>query len=281
MTYYLNFREAAVGGAVISPYVLVGDGMAKPLALRAVRYEEIAGLVDGKDVLFVAHGFNVSYSDGAAELGQLEANLRLTSSEIFFGVLWPGDFFIPAINYPFEGDVAIDCGRRLAEFCRRWMTRAQSLSFASHSLGARLALEAVKGLKDFGLRARSVCLTAGAINRDCLTAEYAGSTATSDFIAVLASRKDLVLKVAFAIGDPIADLLQDDHTPFQPALGHAGPRRPAPLPILPWQIPDRCDYGHSDYLPPGDGQVAPGAKWPRVAEFIANAFRGRAQNWPP
>lgn len=280
MTYYLNFREAAVGGAVVSPYVLAGDGLAQPLMLRTVRFEEVGGLVEGKNVLFAAHGFNVSYSRGAAQLGQLEANLKLTGSEIFFGVLWPGDFFIPAINYPFEGEVSIHCGKLLADFCQRWMKRAQSLSFASHSLGARLVLEAVKGLRNFGLRARSVCLTAGAINRDCLTTEYASSVAISDAISVLASRRDLVLKVAFAIGDPIADLLHDDHTPFQPALGYSGPPRPAPPPVFPWQILDSEDYDHSDYLPPGDGQQAPAAKWPRVAEFIANAYRGRPQTWP-
>jgi hypothetical protein len=279
MTYYLNFREAAVGGAVISPYVLAGDGLVQPLTLRTVRFEEISGLVDGKNVLFATHGFNVSYSRGAAQLGQLEANLKLTGSELFFGVLWPGDFFIPAINYPFEGDVSIHCGKLLADFCQRWMKRAQSLSFASHSLGARLVLEAVKGLRGFG-RARSVCLTAGAINRDCLSTEYAASTATSDAISVLASHKDLVLKVAFALGDPIADLLHDDHTPFQPALGYNGPPRPAPPPVFPWQILDRDNYDHSDYLPPGDGKQDPGAKWLRVAQFIANAYRGRPQTWP-
>ena len=80
MTYYLNFREAAVGGAVISPYVLAGDGLVQPLMLRAVRFEEIGGLVDGKKVLFAAHGFNVSYSRGAAQLGEVAATVGVSGA---------------------------------------------------------------------------------------------------------------------------------------------------------------------------------------------------------
>src|SRR5579863_7031136 len=99
-------------------------------------------------------------------------------------MLWPGDAWLPVVDYPFEGSVAIDCGRKLADFCNRWCTGAQSISFLSHSLGARLVLEAVAHL---GRQARAVCLMAGAINRDCLTAEYARAAANAAAISVLAS----------------------------------------------------------------------------------------------
>ena len=69
-------------------------------------------------------------------------------------------------------------------------------------------------------------------------------------VSLLASHEDVVLKIAFTIGDPIADLLHDDHTPFRPALGYNGPALPASAQILaPWQIPDSEDYGHGNYMP--------------------------------
>jgi Alpha/beta hydrolase of unknown function (DUF900) len=282
MTVYLNFRSQAVGGAVVEPYVLRGDGTGRPVSLAVVDWWELPGLVAGRNVLFGVHGFNVNYAEGACALGQLDAYLSLAGPDLFVGVLWPGDSWLPVVNYPFEGEVSIDCGRRLAEFCSRWFGQAQSLSFVSHSLGARLVLETVTRLDR---RARGLCLTAGAVNNDCLTGEYTDAAENAGAISLLASRQDWALKVAFLIGDPIADILHDDHAPFHPALGYGGPRLPAPPVVLPpWQIPDSAGYGHGDYLPPTgsvqDPATIPQAKWPRVADFVRNAFKGGLQSWP-
>jgi hypothetical protein len=280
MTLYLNFRSQSVGGTVVDPYLLEGDGTVSSPVLRALGGAEIASRIAGKNVLFAVHGFNVSYQYGACSLGQLEPQLGLGPSDVFIGVLWPGDYWLPVVNYPFEGAVSMDCGRRLAEFCRHRLAPAQSLSFVSHSLGARLVLEAVAHLDR---PARVVCLTAAAINQDCLTTEYAGAAANSSGISVLASHSDWVLKVAFRIGDPISDVLHDDHRAFESALGYNGPPSSAVPPVAPpWQIADACDYGHGNYLPPGDvaAPPAPNAKWPLPAGFMARAFRGRPQTWP-
>jgi hypothetical protein len=282
MTLYLNFRSQSVGGTVVDPFVLRGDGAASPLALQMVSAAELASLVAGKNVMFGIHGFNVSLEYGARSLGQLEPQLGLGASDLFFAVLWPGDYWLPVVNYPFEGAVSMDCGKRLAEFCARSLASAQSLSFVSHSLGARLVLEAVKNLTR---PARVVCLTAAAINQDCLAAEYSSAAANASAISILSSHEDQVLKIAFQVGDPISDLLHDDHTAFEPALGSAGPPLPARAPISsPWQISDSDDYGHGDYLPPGDTvqktRIMLSAKWTRVAQFMANAFRGERQTWP-
>src|SRR5437879_56340 len=248
MTLYLNFRSHSVGGTVIDPIVLAGDGTADPPALSVVDWPTVEATVAGKRVLFAVHGFNVSREHGARSLGQLEAAVGLSAAEVFVGVLWPGDYWLPVVNYPFEGGVAMDCGRRLAVCCAQRFARAQSISFVSHSLGARLVLEAVENLNR---PARVVCLTAGAINQDCLATEYSTATANSSSVSLLASHSDWVLKVAFRIGDPISDVLHDDHKAFERALGYDGPALPAPPPILsPWQIPDRAGYGHGDYLPP-------------------------------
>src|SRR6516165_913330 len=282
MTVFLSFRSQPVGGAVTGPTVLRGDGTLSPLALTPVSALELVSTIAGKNILFAVHGFNVSMEAGARSLGQLEPQLGLTANDVFIAVLWPGDYWLPVVNYPFEGDPSMECGRSLAQFCASSLDRAQSLSLLSHSLGARLVLEAVKNLRR---RARLVCLTAAAINQDCLGMEYAAAAANSDAISILASHEDMVLKYAFPVGDPIADLLHEDHKLFESALGYDGPPPPAPPPIAsPWQIPDAYAYGHGDYLPPGDrvqrGQASADAKWVRVAQFVSSAFMGRRQTWP-
>jgi len=282
MTYFVSFRSQSVGGSVTSATVWSGDGTISPLSLRPVENNMLGALVAGKNILFATHGFNVSREAGACSLTQLDQFLDLASSDIFFGVLWPGDFWLPVLNYPFEGGVSMHCGRLLADFCNRNLAAAQSLSFVSHSLGARLVLEAVKNLNR---QAQSVCSTAAAINQDCLMTEYAAAAGKAKSISLLASRRDMVLGLAFPIGDPIADFFNEDHKPFEPALGYAGPPLPtAPPVVAPWQIAKDADYGHGNYLPPGDSvtpkPAIPAEKWSAVAAFMARAFRGQPQSWP-
>ncbi|NDH61297.1 MAG: alpha/beta hydrolase [Alphaproteobacteria bacterium] len=273
MTLYLNFRTGGVAGGIVTPYLLEGDGTVNPPAVRALNSVEAAHRVAGKNVLFGVHGFNVNYREGALAFGLLDAHLSLTDSDVFIGVLWPGDWWIPAINYPFEGSDAMECGRLLATFCSQHLMQAQSVSFVSHSLGARLVLEALVHLDR---RARMVCLMAGAIDRDCLVAEYAKATSMADQIFVLASHNDSVLRVAFPIGDAISDVFDRSYGFLEKALGYDGPPSPADPPVVgPWQIPDADNYGHGSYLPPTDA-----ARWVRVADFVGRAFRGQPQPSP-
>jgi alpha/beta hydrolase family protein DUF900 len=272
MTYFLNFRSQGVGGPAVDPYLLSGDGSTDPPAVSIIPPAQANSLFAGRHVLFVTHGFNVSYQAGANSLELLGRYLGLANPYLFVGMLWPGDAWLPVVDYPFEGDVAIDCGKRLAAFCNTSCAAAQSLSFASHSLGARLLLQAVAGL---ARQAKLVCLMAGAINRDCLIAQYAVAAAKCDRIVALASDNDDVLKLAFTVGDPFADLLHDDHTPFQPALGSNGP--PTPTSVQPpWQIADGEDYGHGSYMPPGPGDN----RWEWPADFLRRNLYGQPLIWP-
>jgi pimeloyl-ACP methyl ester carboxylesterase len=276
----MNFRQMTVGGGVKDPTFLEGDGTTAIPNVKALPEDRLAARVAKRDVLFAVHGFNVSFAAGACALGRLEKALSLPSTCQFIAVLWPGDFWLPVVNYPFEGATAIDCGRRLASFCNRRLGAAASLSFVTHSLGARLALETAKNL---GRKMRSVCLTAAAIDDDCLTAEYARAFANTLVVSVLASRQDLVLKLAYPIGDTIAELLNFDHKPFDSALGYSGPPSPIGATVPPWQIADGDNYDHGDYLPPSDPAVAfpnAKAKWVRTAGFMSRAFAGMPQTWP-
>lgn len=281
MTLYLNLRRSRVGGFVLSePYMLAGNG--ETGALTGLPWGEVPRLLGERNLLFIVHGFNVDFAAGARMFERLHPLLDLAAGDVAIGVLWPGDSWIPVLDYPFEGDVAITSGNAIAKFCRDHLAAARSLSFASHSLGARVVLQALLGL---GRPARSVTLLAGAINQNCLIEEYAAAARNPMDLSMLASRADRVLKLAFPLGDPFADLLHDDHPPFQPALGYAGPSRPeAALVEGPWRIPRADNYDHGDYLPPSAARPPPPRSPPpyiAVAEYIRNAFYDQPQRWPP
>jgi hypothetical protein len=296
MTYVINLRHSKVGGFVTgAPSLMQGDGQT-PDELVSMRDSDIAGLVAGKDILFFVHGFNVNFEYGARSFANMVPLLNLQHSDVAIGVLWPGDSWVPYINYVIEGNVAVSAGNALAKFCRAKLSAARSFSFASHSLGARVVLQTLLGLDR---PARSVTLAAGAINQNCLAGEYRQASENKiTTLSVLASRGDDVLKLAFPLADPICDILEPDHSLFQPALGYAGPSvAEAGLVDGQWRIgytPGASyppNYGHGSYLPPGDpASVAAAAAiaaanpgpttFAKVAAYFANVFYGRPQNWP-
>jgi hypothetical protein len=282
VTHFINLR-AGPYGAVCSPYVLTGDALVNPSTLVSVNWDGVPFLVKGKNVLLVAHGFNVDYEGGSRSLQRLEAALNIDPSrEAFFGVLWPGDWAIPAINYPAEDRIASHAGALLGDFCNRWLASAASISFASHSLGARVILEAIQASNR---RIKLACITAGAVNSAALSEEYEKAAANCDAIRTLSSLEDLVLGLAFPPGDAFADLLDPDHPPFEPAMGRGGPTGAYPSSVKPSEIPDSPPYDHGNYLPSGaaidPGPAAAGAAdWRNAAQFIASTFRGRTPAWP-
>jgi hypothetical protein len=279
MTYFVNLRGSDYG-AVCSPYVLSGDSNLPSPLVKAVPWNAVPYIVKGKNVLLAAHGFNVSYEDGFHSLGHLEDALAMRPDECFLGVLWPGDWAIPAINYPFEDRTASRAGTLLGDFCSRWLTSASTISFLSHSLGARVILEAIKAS---AIRPRRVCITAGAVNSACLSEEYAVAADTGAEIRTLASRQDLVLELAYPPGDLLGDLLDPDHPPFEPALGRGGPTRPYGSNIYPSETKPSPPYGHEDYFPPAKTPLPPASqddKWRKAVEYMACAFRGTPCDWP-
>ncbi len=284
MTFYLSLRAQSVGGGVIDPRPLQGlvdADQATPIQLGLLELGAIPGLVQGRDVLFAVHGFNVDMDCGARIMARLEPRLNLRPSDVFFGLLWPGDSWLPGVDYPFEGDFAMDSGNRIAAFCNTWLGGARSISFVSHSLGARVVLQTLLGLSG---KARSVCLTAAAINRGALAEEYAAAAANAAAISLLASHEDKVLSFAYPPGDAISNALHYDHPYFEPALGYDGPSTSLPQIVPGWQIPDGYDYDHGDYHPPCNAGPPTAdtdpPRWLAVADYIARAYRGLGQNWP-
>jgi len=280
MTLYLSFRSGMTAGAVKNP--LLYEGKAGSQNLKEVPKASYRQIFRQRDVLFVTHGFNVNGARGINALGRFEERLAGTGNEICIGVLWPGDWWIPAINYPSEASDAVDCGVRLAAFCKENAADALSLSFIAHSLGGRLMLEAIKRLDR---KARLLCLAAAAVDADCLQRQYAEVLSKCERIVNLASKSDRVLHYAYPAGDLVSDIFGDDDSPFVGALGRYGPRAPTGPNVRPRQIPKGLGYDHGNYLPPSDAAMPPlpvrEPSWENSTEFMIRAYRNEPQDWPP
>lgn len=277
MTLFVNFR-AGPYGAVCSPFVMEGDALADPPGMNSLLWQSIPPLARGRRVILAAHGFNVPYVDSLRSLARLEAALDIGPHELFLGVTWPGDWILPAVNYPFEDGIATKAGRLLGGFCDRWLQGAAGVTLVSHSLGARVILEAIKAS---GRRIQRACIAAGAVNDRCLVEEYAAAAANCDVIVTLSSLKDTVLEYAFPPGDALADVIFADHPEGEGALGRRGPASPIPARVTPYEIDEKEGFNHGDYFPPGAAQAGDlNAKWVRSAAFIAAVARGRLPSWP-
>lgn len=255
MTWFIDLREIPSGGSTARQARLWDDGN------RLLDDAELAKQVRNQDLVLVTHGFNVGRRAGVAHISQWQAGYQLAAQTLFVGVLWPGDSrFFPIIDYPWEGSEAIRSGQLLARYLNQFAASARAVSFVSHSLGARMVLEAVRHLSR---RTRRLVLMAAAIENDTLSHEYADAAAKVDLVHVVASREDWVLEYAFPSGNLVGDIVRWQHPYFAEALGRNGPAGPpaagqvAPL----WQAPDDWDYGHLDYLP-GDPLAA---VWPPPA----------------
>ncbi len=260
MTFYVSTRAGGGSRSMAGEAgMLAGDGRRQRPEVSPLQPRDVAGVVEGKTVVFAIHGFNVSYEKGLRSLALLEAELalRLPASYLVVGVLWPGDFIIPAINYPGEWRDAVESGRLLASFANRWMKTASDFCFLSHSLGGRVALEAVANLDR---KARHVCLTAAATDNDCLEEPYDVSVANSDAMTWLASKKDMVLKLAYPIGDWAGDVfLGDDDSALRGALGRQGAKWPrTKIEVVGGvKLANTEAYGHGSYFRPATSAPPP------------------------
>jgi hypothetical protein len=235
--------------AGVSDVVIRTDSEPNPNPIAPLN-SGLEDFVHGRDVLFGTHGFHVDRANGIANLGHWAEWLQLGPNGAFVGVLWPGDSrWVPYIDYPVEGDEAIKSGQLLAEYLLANLTGAASWSFASHSLGARVVLQAIRGLAG-SAKLKSMILMAAAIDDTCLSGEYMDAAGQMQKISVVASRCDDVLKLAFPAGNLLSGLITRGHPYWNGALGRYGPNpanepdRLFPAPIL----PDSWEFGHGSYI---------------------------------
>ncbi|MDP3174515.1 MAG: alpha/beta hydrolase [Phenylobacterium sp.] len=320
----LSFRDLAASRAgAVTPGVMLSLGGAigpafdwnDPASLRdrlrsgAATYvgdQQTRAQLSGKSLCFLIHGFNVNRDRGYAGLGALAQELLglgpspvpggvdgppAAGADLVIPVLWPGDWWLPGVNYPFELADAHETAQRFAEFLAGPALRAASLSFVTHSMGARVALETLAQAR-WAAPTDALVLTAPAVDDDALDdPRYAPAVAAVRRIMVVSSVKDSVLRDAFPLGDRVeAALWRGEHSSSR-ALGAFGPRlkpgSPAAAKLRWFPIGPGDDYGHGDYVPgPWKTDEQPNGWTPkraRVGGFLRSAFSGGALQpiWPP
>jgi hypothetical protein len=253
VTYFIDLRADSAGGnpvADVSGVVIRKDTQRDPSPSRPLD-AELVQAVQGRDVLLGTHGFHVNRENGITNLSCWNQWLQLGSNGFFVGVLWPGDSrWLPFIDYPLEGDEAIRSGRVLADYLARKFAGVNSLSFASHSLGARTMLAAIRNLNQQTFKLKTLTVMAAAIDDTCLVKEYQDAAKQMSKISVLASSCDDVLKWAFPAGNLASGIVTRGDPYWHGALGRYGPY-PADQPANLWQtpnLPELWKFGHHSYI---------------------------------
>lgn len=245
MTQFLDLRIQPVGGELATTVATCqGTTITNYSGLLI---GDLVSAIRGRHVLMATHGFNVNRENGIASLSNWGSLLQLPAASAFVGLLWPGDsIWAHGLDYPDEPKVADEAGALVAPFIDANFQAAASVSFASHSLGARVVLATIANLN---MPVRRLNLMAGAIDDDCLTSEYQSAAAKVGTVSVLASQKDTVLSRLFPLGNLIAGIIAAGHPWWRAAIGHSGPAQTWPANFAsPFMIPDDWNFDHGNYL---------------------------------
>ncbi len=296
MTLFIDFRSEASRGVVMpAKFGETAAGNLNATEHTPIDAAIVRGRAQSKHVLFVCHGFNVNRAKGITSAVRMEAHLQLKTAPypidpgttLFVGVLWPGDWY-NVLNFPTEARDAISTGNYLATAIRNTFDLAASISFASHSLGARVILTAAAGISP--RKADQIILTAPAADNNTLVKQHVAARNNANAVHVLSSKRDRTLKYVYPAGDAISDILGDDDSPFNAALGYRGPKPAVMDRVVPFGIPGKphnggpqnpallSDYDHCDYFPPFSNDSD--AKSRTVSNYIAAAFSGKGTRWP-
>lgn len=249
-TLFLDVRLDPVGGGLatsVTVYLATFNEDSTLACYQTVPVSQLQTAIQGRHLLIGTHGFKNSRWDGIDHLSNWATLLRLPDPAVFIGLLWPGDsIWAHGLDYPDEPKVANDAGVLIGPFLDQTFSGAASLSFASHSLGARVVLATISHMQR---RVRRAMIMAGAIDNTCFATEFQNQAGQIDKLSVLASTKDDVLELAFPLGNLIGGIIAEGHPWFHTALGRSGPAKTAPNNFLqPFQIPSNWNYGHSNYL---------------------------------
>jgi len=183
--------------------------------------EALAERMQGHHVLFLIHGFRNPLRSVASAYQRIARGLADINAVgdagygLIVGFAWPG-FATPLGFFP-----AVPFANRSAGFFRSLLElasrSARTVDVQTHSLGARVALQALGGQTDGFVD--NLMVTAPAVDDEVLEPlrEFHAALTLCRRCLVYHSEKDRTLKVAFRIGDA---------PEFDRALGWKGPQRP-------------------------------------------------------
>jgi len=237
----LSVRKEPAGGAVADHVQVLG----------AVRPQGRRSLV------VLIHGYANSQATACGSFDNCIRNLETAASQSnsnlispVFKFYWPGDTKLPVISqlsYPWEIGPAENSAAKLSTFLQGLAGPGATpveIHFVSHSLGGRVVLETLKHFVAAGANCpvlfRSMSLMAGAV-----PVHMAGDPQKLQPAALIPGRRqvlfsssDLVLMIAFRLGETLAR-----EGFFPEAVGSYG--HPNGL----WQQQNLKGYEHWDYWP--------------------------------
>lgn len=270
-TYVLDFRVLDVGGPIGSGTFYTSSDARMSLAVE----RQIGA--PGGHVLFLIHGFNNGRREGREGLLGLAARMEakgVVGLDAMVVVLWPGDTRWKFLTYSGEERDADEIAARLTEVILTRLPAVRRVSFAAHSLGSRVTLEAANRLRTSNVALGEVVLMAAAVDQDALARpdRYRTATEACRRVSNLSSPEDRALRLGYPFGDALAAILFGGYTTWP--LGLFGPTRSGvhevPANVHAHAIPKASAVGHSDYLPHPPVNVAQD----RAAGFAADAVSG-------
>ena len=186
--------------------VMFGPHVAKsPDGVLNYRYDAAS------DATLLIHGYHTDDKGAQASYETIE---RCMPDVKFAGYLWPGG--VIAVDFPIAVIRAKSAGSRLRDVLNGATPRVVDIQ--THSLGARVSLEALK--YGSGIKIRHLILSAPAVDDDSLNVggEFESVLENCVSVNVFYSRNDPVLKKDY----PLGTLFREQ------ALGLNGPKVPRP-----------------------------------------------------
>lgn len=181
---------------------------------------DILSAATDKHVGILVHGFNTDVDQAMAAYWEIVDRMRNTGVAgpqgygTVIGFLWPG--FSTPLGYAPAVLNANRAGARLLELVNAIRTVAHSVDVQTHSLGARVALSALKNPNKVFVD--NLILSAPAVDNQKLepNEDFFAAMNSCNRCFVCHSAQDAVLTKAYWIGDAMDGL--------HPALGRKGPR---------------------------------------------------------
>jgi esterase/lipase superfamily enzyme len=201
--------------------------LANTSLFQEVTDAELADEVRDQHLLVLVHGYRNPLKHVAAAYKKLETELRNLQLigpgqyDAAIGFAWPG------LRTHIGFFAAVPWANRSAAHFRSFIqilnSNAHTVDVQTHSLGARVALQAMSF--EHEVFVDNLMLTAPAVDDECLepTKEFNGALASCRRCLVYHSSKDPVLKIAYRIGA------------IDKALGYKGPQHPQ---VIEQQCPD-------------------------------------------
>lgn len=183
---------------------------------------DLTTAITGKKLLLLIHGYNNKESAIRSSYNKIETMMTThgllgpgTPYDMIVGYAWPGGDL--ALSYAFAKKRAEKAAPRVQTMLLSIASNASALDVNTHSLGARVALQALKGVP--GKPIRGLYLLAPAVDDESIEngEKFYSSTQACQKDYVFHSKFDPVLRDWFVLGD------------FDQALGANGPEDPASI----------------------------------------------------